>query len=97
MSINRVERFIRDARESDEYWEEGAILDFTEQLAALMKKQNVSHAELAKRIEVPPAYISGTMCGNASYTLASMVRIARALGAEVRVQITEADAEVERP
>lgn len=87
MVSKKIEEFLRKARESDEYWVEGAILDFTEELATLMAKNNVSRTELAKRIGTSPAYITKVLRGNVNFTLASMVKLARALGAEIRVHI----------
>lgn len=69
------------------YWVEGAILDFTEDLCRVMDEKGVSRAELARRIGSSPAYITKILRGNSNFTLASMVRVARALDHEVHIHL----------
>lgn len=70
------------AERRDSYWIADAVLDLTTQVCRLMERQGVSRAELARRLEVAPSYVSKVLRGDANFTIASMVRIARALGAQ---------------
>jgi transcriptional regulator with XRE-family HTH domain len=75
------------AERHDEYWTEPAIIEFTEALSRWMEAKKVSQAELAAAIGVSQPYISKVLKGNANFTLATMTKLAHALGARVRVQL----------
>ena len=79
---------LEKARESDVYWIEGAKIDFTEELCREMHQQAISRAELARRMEVSDAYITKLLRGTTNFTLATMVRAARAIDREVRIHLT---------
>ena len=76
-----------EAERHEDYWVSGAILAFTEDLARVMERDGVSRAELARRLGSTPAYVTKILRGNVNFTLATMVRLARALGAELQVQL----------
>jgi len=95
--LNRLRsyrEFIEQAEGSPEYWIEGAILEFTEELSRAMASEKISRAELARRIGASPAYITKVLRGNANFTLASMVKLSRALGHELRLSLATAGSEV---
>jgi transcriptional regulator with XRE-family HTH domain len=69
------------------YWAEGAWLAFTEELLALMEAQNVTRAELARRVGVSPAYITKVFRGTVNLTLETMSKLALAVGASVRLHV----------
>jgi len=75
------------AKERDTYWAASLILDFTEGLHRIMEANGVSRSELARRLEVSPAYITKVLRGNVNFTLDSMVRLVRAAGGEVSLQV----------
>src|SRR5215813_2957277 len=80
------------AEQHADYWVAGAILEFTEGVVREMERQGVTRTELARRLGTTPAYVTKILRGKANFTLETMVRLARALGAELHVQIaTEAD------
>jgi transcriptional regulator with XRE-family HTH domain len=78
---------IAAAERKPAYWAEGAWLRFTEELLALMEAQNVSRAELARRVGVSPAYITKVFRGTVNLTLETMSRLALAVGASVRLHV----------
>src|SRR5436305_6534045 len=75
------------AEQHDDYWVAGTILEFTEGVVREMKRQGVTRTELAKRLGATPAYVTKILRGKANFTLETMVRLARALDAELRVQL----------
>jgi len=83
--------FIAAAERKPAYWAEGAWLAFTEELLALMETQNVTRAELARRIGVSPAYISKVFRGTVNLTIDSMSKLALAVGASVRLHVAPND------
>jgi transcriptional regulator with XRE-family HTH domain len=75
------------AKKRDTYWVSSLILDFTEGLHKMMEANGVSRSELAQRLGVSPAYITKVLRGNVNFTLDSMVRLVRAAGGEVSLQV----------
>lgn len=79
--------FLAAAQTSVEYWTELAILEFTENVFRQMSEQNTSKAKLARLLGVGPAFITRILNGNHNFTLATMVKIARALDCEFRSEL----------
>lgn len=78
----------REAEEHEDYWIAGAILEFTESVVREMERQGITRTALARKLGVTPAYVTKLLRGKENLTLATMVRLARALNAEVHVQLT---------
>lgn len=83
-----------EARQTVDYWVEGPIVEFTEDVCRLMNEQGVSRAELARRLGTSRAYITKLLGGDANFTLETMTKVAMALGAAVHVHIAPQDAVV---
>jgi transcriptional regulator with XRE-family HTH domain len=77
----------KDVEAHEDYWIAGSVQEFTEEIFRLMEQEGVSRSELARRLGSSPAYVTKIFRGNANFTLATMVRLARALGAELRFQL----------
>lgn len=84
---NDLQAMMAAARQTHTYKLEGAILEYTEEMVGLMEQQKVTNTELAKRIEVSPAYITKILRGTSNFTLDTMVKIATALDAEFRCHL----------
>lgn len=54
-----------------------------EEILRLMKEQGVNRSELAKRMGVKPSRITAMMSGSNNFTIETLVRAGRALGAEL--------------
>jgi len=78
------EAFFKEAEKQDAYWVERAVLEFTEELLAHMERENISRAELARRLGKKPPYVTKILRGTTNFTMDSMVRIARAVGCQYR-------------
>jgi transcriptional regulator with XRE-family HTH domain len=79
-----------EAESHVDYWVAGTILEFTESLVREMERQGVTRSELARRIGATPAYVTKILRGKANFTLETMVRLARALGADLHIRIDSA-------
>lgn len=77
----------REAESHHDFWEEQAIITFTEDLCLAMERVGVSRAELARRLGTSQAYVTKILRGNANFTLRTMARIALALGLEFRTHL----------
>jgi len=76
----------REARLSDTYWVETAILEFISDIHAEMKRQKKTKSDLAAIIGTSPAYITKVFGGNANFTIETMVKLSRALGCRLHVK-----------
>src|SRR6266404_5150656 len=77
---NKFQGLVRDIKGSEVYDKEVARGDISDQIHALMERQNVKPSELARRLGKSRAYITKLLQGNANFTIDSLVQIARALG-----------------
>lgn len=57
-------------------------LKFADKLVALMAEQGVSRTEFARRLGIQPSRVTALLSGNGNLTIRTMVRAARALGAQ---------------
>lgn len=89
--IKSFDDLYRDAEAHDDYWVAGVVHDLTEEICERMEQEGISRAELARRLGTSPAYVTKILRGNANFTLASMVKLARALDAELAVGLVVSD------
>ncbi|WP_372796435.1 helix-turn-helix domain-containing protein [Pontiella sp.] len=78
----RFDSLLEASRESDAYWAEKALIEYTEEIIARMERQNVTRSELARRLGKRPAYVTKLLRGDNNFTFETVVKIARALGME---------------
>jgi transcriptional regulator with XRE-family HTH domain len=74
----------REAERHDDYRVAGLVTEFTECLSRRMEEHGVSRTELARRLGTSQAYVTKVLRGNVNFTLATLVKLALAVGAEVR-------------
>lgn len=91
---NKYSQYLDKTKQSLTYWQELSILEFTEDLARLLKQKNMTQSELAKKIGKSAPYISKVMNGNANFTLKTMTKLARALDSVVHVHVAPESAHV---
>ena len=68
------------------YWSEAAFLSFTEDLLKMMG-DDVSQAELARRVGVSRGYVSRVFRGLENLTLETMTKLALAVGGSVQLHV----------
>lgn len=83
----------RKAQERDEYWTEDAIISFTDQLHTLMKERGMSQSDLAAQIGVSQPYVAKILKGRDNFTIATMVKLVRAVGGRLQIVVGKASAE----
>ena len=89
--IRSIKRMLERARKSPAYWTERAVLDFTSALWQVMQRRQCSQADLARKLEKNPAFVSRVLNGASNVTLRTMVEMAHALDARVRISVVEAE------
>jgi plasmid maintenance system antidote protein VapI len=77
----------QEAERHQDYWIAGAILEFTESVVREMERQGLTRTALAERLGATPAYVTKILRGKVNFTLATMVRLSRAPGAELHVHL----------
>jgi antitoxin component HigA of HigAB toxin-antitoxin module len=88
-NLERYRDFIARAEASPEYWNAVAAYEFVRELERRMEEQGVSRAELARRLGSSKAYVTKVLSADANFTLATMNRLAMALGGEVHIRISD--------
>ncbi len=76
-----------EAERHVDFWEEEAIISFTEDVCHAMERAGVSRAELGRRLGTSQAYVTKVLRGNANFTLKTMARLALALDSELRMHL----------
>ncbi len=85
-----TERFadlLERAELSDAYQIDRLKVEISERIYNTMTRQDISNAELARRLGKSRAYITKLLRGTTNFTLESLVRISRALSCEVEFEL----------
>jgi transcriptional regulator with XRE-family HTH domain len=83
--VDKYRAFVEKVEKSVEYHVDCTALQLTEELTRAMTDQGVSRAELARRLGTSPAYVSKVLRGDANLTLATITKLAMALGRTVHI------------
>ena len=79
---------VREARKHPGYWADGIRMDFMSALAEEMERQGVNQAELSRRLNKSPAYISKIFNSDVgNFTLETLAEFAMVLGMEVKIKL----------
>ena len=70
-----------------DYWAELAMLSFSEDVLEAMQAKSVTRAELARRLGTSPGHVTRLLSGSGNLTLATMTRMAFALGLELHTSL----------
>jgi transcriptional regulator with XRE-family HTH domain len=94
MAAKSFKALFQEAEQRGTYQIASVILDFTEELHKQMEKNGVSRVELARRLNVSPAYVTKALRGNVNFTVETMVRLANAVGGKIYVHLAPESHEV---
>lgn len=81
--------FIEESSKGDSYWVESAKIKFAFDLETKLRKAGMTYAALAQKLGTSAAYITKVFRGDANMTIESMVKLARATGGQLDIQIVE--------
>jgi antitoxin component HigA of HigAB toxin-antitoxin module len=96
-NLERYRQFIAEAEASPDYWNAVAAHEFVRELERRLEEQGVSRAELARRLGTSKAYVTKVLSADANFTLATMTRLAAAVGGEVHFRISDRRAKARKP
>lgn len=85
----KIQTALINLQNEDEYWFEELKLDFVMSLEKQRRISGISYADLAKKIQKSPAYISKVFRGDTNLTIESMVKLARAVGANLSIELVD--------
>lgn len=94
MTPKTFPELFKQAERHEDYWLAGAVFGFSEAVAAELERSGISRTELAKRLGTTPAYVTKILRGRTNFTLATMVRLARALGVELSIKLGSSEVDL---
>jgi len=74
------QEILNQVKSSESYDKEVLRGEISDQIACLMEAQEITKAELARRLHKSRAYVTKILQGNANFTLDTLVQLARVLG-----------------
>lgn len=97
MAINKkLAAYLAERKKTDVYWVESAKLDFAMKLEKQIRLANLSYSTLAKKIGTSAAYISKIFRGDTNMTIETMVKLTRASGARLNIEIASESVAAQR-
>ncbi len=86
---NKLKAARDEALQHDYYWVEKAKLDFAIDLERQRRTAGMTYAAIAEKLKTSAAYISKIFRGDTNVTIESMVKLARATGGRLDIQIID--------
>jgi ribosome-binding protein aMBF1 (putative translation factor) len=83
---DRFTELLNSLMATEVYWVEAAKSEVSDAIYAVMEKEGVSRAELARRLKVSPQYVTKILQGDPNFTLRSLVKIASALNCRLNFE-----------
>lgn len=90
----RLSNLISDFKSTDTYWTEAAKLQFSVHLEKQRKAAGITYKAIADTIGASAAYVSKVFRGDSNLTIESMVKLARATGGHLDIQVRSKSIEV---
>lgn len=87
MHTKRYREFIERVESTVEYQADVAALEFVEELVRCMRQAGLTQAELARRLGASEPYVSKVLRADTNFTLATMVKLAGAVGQEIHTHL----------
>ena len=89
-----LKTMLEDARKTDAYWAEHAKLEFSITLEQRRRAARLSYADIARKMGTSAAYITKVFRGDSNMTIETLVRLARACGGQLDIQVIDGALEV---
>lgn len=73
------QKAIQESRKHLAYYQEGLLIEIAGRVVEAMENRGITRSELARRLDVSPAYVTKILRGHANLSLESLAKIAFAL------------------
>lgn len=90
----KLARFAETAKAKDEFWSSQAKLDFSVELENQRRGSGMTYADIARKLGTSPAYISKVFRGDTNLTIDTMVKLSRAVGGKIRINVIDVDTDM---
>lgn len=87
--MDKLSMRVADAKKTSVYWAEAAKMDFADNLYSRMEEQNITRADLARRLDVSGAYITKILGGTINFSIESMTKLAFAFGSRIDIKFSK--------
>jgi len=88
-STKKYSEMFHRLRSSDGYWKSYLVTSFTDALGRIMKQSGITAAELARKLNVSPPYVSKALRGGENFSVETMVKLASAVDAAVHIHVAK--------
>jgi len=89
--LKALRKVVENAKLTDAYWVEKAKLNFALALEGRRKGAAMSYKQIAEKIGTSQPYVTKVFRGDANFTIETMVKLARATGATLDIQLVDTD------
>jgi hypothetical protein len=87
--LHKYQRFVRDAERSPDYWQEAAMIEFTEALCREMRRRHLSRPATARRLNMSVRKLVAILAHDDELIpVRTLVRCAMAVGGRLHMEIT---------
>jgi transcriptional regulator with XRE-family HTH domain len=86
MNLNDIRKKLSEARGTFDYRLEKTLFELGENICVLLEKQGISRTDLARTMDVSPAYVTKLLNGNPNLTIKSLLKLSDALGQNLAIQ-----------
>ena len=89
METEELKSLVSGLPESSNYHTERLLIEFSTKIAEIMRTENITKTELAKRLNKPKGFVKGILAGSRQIRIRHMVEILMALGYCINIEIVE--------
>lgn len=86
--MSKLNEMAKIVKETPDYWAEAAKSQFVDEIFRLMEEKDMTRADLAKKMDVSPAYISKVLGAYMNFSIESMAKFAFAFEAKIDISMT---------
>ena len=88
----RYADLLERAEQSVAYWSAQPVAEFIDSVCRLMKRRKMKRKDLADKLGTSRAYVTKLLGGNANLSIATMVKVAMAMGGAVHTHVADKEA-----
>lgn len=85
----KIKAFLENASKSDGFWVTKAKIAFAVALEQRRKQSGLSYKDVAEKMGTSSAYMTKVFSGEANMTIETMVKLARATGGQLHLEVLE--------